>query len=182
VIVSFHFISSTQPTYNEENSQDNKTTKLDRLSSKSINSRNRNPVAWNSTCEDNDDISNGGVVEVLIDIVCILCRVSNDFEDSSVVQRETVESNIETEPRTSGSKEQRGILPLAVVLEEVSPASLGNFKVGLGALKVLGPRDFIGVSLTLSVHISLDVLICLLNVTGNIEGVTGSFRDGKTVY
>lgn len=91
-------MSLKEPTYDEKNSQDDKSTKLNRLSSKSIDSCNRNPISWHSTSEYNDDISNSGVVQKLINIVGILGRITNNFENSTVIQRKTIEGHIKTEP------------------------------------------------------------------------------------
>jgi len=68
------------------------------------------------------------------------------------------------------------------VLAEVAPAGLGDLEVRLGAGVDLSTGDLVGVALTLSGHVGLDVLVGLLNVTGDIEGVTGSLGDGETVY
>ncbi|KAI6755845.1 hypothetical protein HG531_004951 [Fusarium graminearum] len=72
---------------------------------------------------------------------------------------------------TAGSRDTVG------VLKEVSPAGLGDFEVSLGGLKVLGTGDFVGVAFAPAVDISLDVLIGLLDVTGDVKGVTRSLRD-----
>ena len=96
--VLVQLIPLTEPTYNEKNSQDDKATKLNSLSPKSINSRNRNPITRNGTCKYNDDVSNSGIVQKLINVVGILGRITNNLENSTVVQRKTIERNIKTEP------------------------------------------------------------------------------------
>ena len=68
------------------------------------------------------------------------------------------------------------------MLAEVAPAGLGDLEVGLGAGVDLSTGDLVGVTLTLAINVGLDVLVSLLNVTGDVEGITGSLRDGETVY
>jgi hypothetical protein len=41
--------------------------------------------------------------------------------------------------------------------------------------------DLIGLSLAFAVHVGVDVLASLLDITGDIESVTGSLGNGKTV-
>ena len=41
--------------------------------------------------------------------------------------------------------------------------------------------DLVRRTLAFAVHVGVDILTGLLNITGNIEGITGSFRDGETV-
>ncbi|KAI6758858.1 hypothetical protein HG530_011098 [Fusarium avenaceum] len=76
--------------------------------------------------------------------------------------------------------EERSVLPLAVVLEEVSEAGLWDLEVGLGTLVNLGASNLIGVTFTLAGHVSLDIFIGLLNVTSDIESITRSFGDLKS--
>lgn len=82
----------------EEDGQDGKATKLDRLAAEDVNSGNGNPVSRNGAGEDDDDVSNGGVVQVTVDIVDALGGVANDIENGAVVQGEAVEGDIEAEP------------------------------------------------------------------------------------
>lgn len=82
----------------EENGQDAETTKLDSLAANGIDGSDRNPVSGNGTSKDDDDVTHGSVVEVLVDVGGILGRVANDLENGTVVQRETIKGHIEGEP------------------------------------------------------------------------------------
>lgn len=82
----------------EENGQDAETTKLDSLATDGIDGSDGNPVSGNGTSKDNNDVTDGSVVEVLVDVGGILGRVANDLENGTVVQGETVKGHIEAEP------------------------------------------------------------------------------------
>lgn len=66
--------------------------------------------------------------------------------------------------------------------DEVTPASLGHLKVGTGTRLDLGAGDLISLTLTLASHVSLDILVGLLDITGDVKGVAGGLRDGETVW
>lgn len=65
---------------------------------------------------------------------------------------------------------------------EVAEAGLGDLELLAGILLSSDTANFIRVALALSVDISLDIVVGLLDIAGNVEGVTGSFGDGKTVW
>jgi hypothetical protein len=44
----------------------------------------------------------------------------------------------------------------------------------------LGTAELVRFALGLSVHISVNILSCLLDITSNIEGITRGFGDGET--
>lgn len=89
---------SRRTTYNEENSKNTEATKLNSLATKGINGSDGNPVARDSTSKDNDDVADSGVVQELVDVVGILGGVTDDLEDSTVVQAEAIKGHIKTEP------------------------------------------------------------------------------------
>ena len=64
---------------------------------------------------------------------------------------------------------------------EVRKAGLGNLKLLTGILLGSDTANLIRVTLMLAVDISLDIFVGLLNIASDIEGVTRSLRDGKTV-
>ena len=66
-------------------------------------------------------------------------------------------------------------------MEEISPAGLGNFEVLLSTGMDLGTGNFVSAAFALAVYVSLDVLVCLFDVSGYVEGITGGLGDGKTV-
>jgi hypothetical protein len=51
----------------------------------------------------------------------------------------------------------------------------------VGLLETLDTGNLIGVSLWLTLDVSLDILAGLLGIAGDIEGVAGSFGDGETI-
>lgn len=85
-------------TYNEENSKNEEAAKLDSLAAKGINSSDGDPVARDSTSKDDNDVADSGVVQELVDVVGILGGVSDDLENGTVVQTETIKGHIKTEP------------------------------------------------------------------------------------
>lgn len=82
----------------EEDGQDSEATKLDGLTAQSINGSDRNPVSRDGTSEDNDNVTNGGVVQVLVDGGGVLGRVANDAQNGAVVEGETIKGYIKAEP------------------------------------------------------------------------------------
>ena len=78
-----------------------------------------NPVSRNGTSADNDQITDCGIVEHLIDVGT--ARVSNRLKDDCVVQTKTIESNIKKEPRAGSAEKDLSVLPLAVVSPKVAP-------------------------------------------------------------
>lgn len=165
----------------EEDGQDGETTHLNGLAAESVNGSDGNPVSGDGTGKDNDNVADGSVVQEVVDIGVALGGVANDLEDGGVVQGETVEGNVEAEPRTSSSKQDEEVLELAVVAAEVAEAGLGDLERLLGSLVGGDAGNLVRVALALASHVSLDVVTGLLDITGNVEGVTGGFGDGQTV-
>lgn len=64
---------------------------------------------------------------------------------------------------------------------EVAEAGLGDLERLLGSLVGGDAGNLVGVALTLASHVSLDIITGLLDITSNVEGVTGGFGDGQTV-
>lgn len=67
------------------------------------------------------------------------------------------------------------------MLEEVSPASLGNLEILLRTGMDLSSGNFVSAAFALAVYVSLYVLVCLFDVTGYVEGITRSLGDRETV-
>lgn len=65
--------------------------------------------------------------------------------------------------------------------EEVLEAGLGNLEALLGSLVGGDTGNLVGVALALSSNVGNDIIASLLNVTSDIESVTRSLGDGKTV-
>lgn len=168
---------------NEENGKNDETSHLDGLATESINGGHRNPVAGNGTSTDDDDVADSSVVEELVNVLDVARggRVANGLENSTVVQRKAVEGDIETKPRTSSSEEEQGILELAIVVAEIAEAGLGDLEALFSLLVSLGPGNLIGIALMLALHVSLDIVVGLLDITSDVESVARGLGDGKTV-
>lgn len=168
--------------YDEQNGEDDETTELDGLAANGVNGGDRDPVSGHSTSQDNDQVTNGGVVQELVDAGDRLAAggETNGLQNLSVVQGETVEGDIKTEPRASSSEQEKEVLGLGIVAAKVTPAGLGDFEVILGVLGDGGTSDLIRLTLMLSGHVSLDIITGLLDITGNVKGITRGFGDGET--
>lgn len=81
---------------NEENGEDNETTKLNRLSSNCIDSRHGHPVTWNSSSTNQNQITNGCISENVVDIWT--SSIANGCQNGSIVQTKTIESDVKEEP------------------------------------------------------------------------------------
>lgn len=64
---------------------------------------------------------------------------------------------------------------------EVGEAGLGDLELLSGILLSGDTGNIIRVTLTFAVDVSLDIVVGLLDIAGNVKGVTGSLGDGKTV-
>jgi hypothetical protein len=92
----------------EEDSQDSEAGKLKGLATNGIDCGHREPVSRHGTGENNDQVADGGVVEVF---VC-RCRssggVADDIEDGGVVEGETIVGNVEKAPGEGRSVQMSG--------------------------------------------------------------------------
>lgn len=71
---------------NKQYGQNGETAQLNGLASNRINSGDRHPVAWYRTSKNNNDVTDGGVVQVLVHVVGVLGRVTNDAKNGRIVQ------------------------------------------------------------------------------------------------
>ncbi len=161
----------------EEDGEDGETHELDGLSADGIHGGDGDPITRNGTGQSDDEVANGGVVEDMIHILA--AGVADRGEDDGVVETETVESDIQEEPRTGGADEDFGMLPLAVMMGKVGPAGLGSVQSNARILQDGGPIDLVWMTFPLALHVSLDIFAALFDVTGNIEGIAGGFRNGE---
>jgi hypothetical protein len=67
------------------------------------------------------------------------------------------------------------------VSPEVGPRSLGSLELSSGLLHGGNTLDLVWVTLALSLHVSSNIISSLLDITSDIEGVSRSLGDGKTV-
>lgn len=77
----------------EEDGQEDETHKLNWLAADSIAQRNGDPVTWNSTSADENDVADSDVVVVVIDIGGVRAE-TNGGENGRIVETNTVEGNI----------------------------------------------------------------------------------------
>src|SRR5690242_2192040 len=101
----------------EQNGKHDEADKLKDLAADSVNCRNCQPVTRNGTSTDEDAVTSSQVVELVVD--GRTTTIANSLENSGRVQTETVEGDIEQEPRHGGSEENLAISELAVEAEEV---------------------------------------------------------------
>jgi hypothetical protein len=178
----------------KKDSENNETSELERLAANCVNGGNGEPVTWDSASADENAVSSGKVVQAPVD--GLAATVSNGTEDGSGVQAKTVESNlrmsvrlsdstcwktyVKDEPGHGSAKEDLAVPDLAVEAEEVLKRSLGDIELGACLLTGGNLRQLVGVSVTvLAGKVLLGVLIGLLNITGDVESVTGGFGDGE---
>jgi|TARA_R110002003_G_scaffold52_13_gene4446 hypothetical protein len=79
------------PNTKEDGEQD-EADELEGLAADGVNSGNGEPVAWNGASANQDAVSCGKVVELVVDSCA--ATVPNGLEDSSGIQTETIESNL----------------------------------------------------------------------------------------
>lgn len=168
----------------EQNGEDDEATKLDSFAAKGVDGGDRDPVPWHSTSQNNNQVTNSGIVQELVHVGDGLAAggETNGLENLSVVQRETVESDIEAEPGTSSPEQEKKVLGLGIVARKVTPAGLGDLEVVLGLLSHGGAGDLVRLAFMLSGHVSLDIVAGLFDIASNIEGITRGFWDGETDY
>lgn len=65
--------------------------------------------------------------------------------------------------------------------EEILETGLGDLEAILGSLVGSDAGNLVGVALALASNVGNDIIASLLDVTSDIESVTRSFGDGKTV-
>lgn len=156
----------------EENGENDESHELDGLTTNGIDSSDGDPVSGDGTSTDEDDVSDSVVAEGLVDVWML--RVTDLFEDDGVVQTQSIKSNVEKEPRTSGTEKDLAILPGGVVSEEIGPRSLWNCDL------LLSSGDSIGDNLGLIDAGVINLCLFLINVI-DIELVARSFRHGETI-
>ena len=163
----------------EHDCQNDKSTELNWFAANSIDSCDRDPVTRDSTSANEDQVTDGDVVEDLVDAVAL--GVTNRLQDSCVIETDTVESNVKEEPRASRTEQDLSVLPLAIVLAEVAPGSLGDLHARCRVAHFVDASNLVGNALRGGREVGLDVGSGLDDITRDIEGVTWGLRDGQTV-
>ena len=80
----------------EKNGEECETHDLDGLSAESVDGGDGDPVTWNGTGANEDEVTNGGSVEDFIHITA--ARIADSTENDGVVETKTVVGDIEEEP------------------------------------------------------------------------------------
>lgn len=162
----------------ENDCQDDEAHQLNWLASDGVGESDSDPVARNCSSADQDHVSNSDVVQVLVS--GLATGIANGSQNSSVVETDTVECDIEEKPRTGSSEQDLAVLPLADVSEEVGPGCLGDLKLGSSVTHGADASDFIWYTLGGASEVSLDIRTTLDDVPGDIEGVARSLGNGQT--
>jgi hypothetical protein len=88
---------------------------------------------------------------------------------------------IKDEPRHGSTKQDLAVPELAVEAEEVLERGLGDIELGATLLTGSNLHQLVGVAVAmLAGKVLLGVLVGLLDITGNVEGVTRSLGDSET--
>ena len=80
----------------EQDGEKGEAHQLDRFTPNGVDSEDGDPVTRDSTTTNEDEVSDGVVVELLIDV--ILGSISDLSENDRVVKTQTVEGHIEQKP------------------------------------------------------------------------------------
>ena len=100
-------------------------------------------------------------------------------QNNSIVQTQSVECDVEEEPRTCSTEKDLAVFPLAIVPPKVSPAGFGRIKAHASILESGGTIDLVGMPFRSALDISLDVFAGLVDVTSDVKRVAGGLGDGK---
>jgi hypothetical protein len=115
-------------------------TDLDRLPSPAIDESKGKVVTGQETTKGENDVSDGDIVKSLLESSRWVVGIgsggpeTDGLKDSGRVQTQSVEGNIESEPRPSSAKEYLEVLPLAEMSSEVGKRSL---RQSVSSLRVL---------------------------------------------
>lgn len=105
--------------YDEEDSEDDETHQLDGLSANGVNQGDSNPVTRNRAGANQDQVTNRGISENMVDIAAT--SITDGGKNGGVVKTETVECDVKEEPGTSSAEENLAMPPLRVVSPEIGP-------------------------------------------------------------
>ncbi len=163
----------------ENDGQNGEAHQLDGLATDGVDQGDRHPVTGDGAGADDDQVADGLVVEGMVHVAA--ADEADGLKDDGVVEAETVKGHVEEEPRTGGAEEDFTVLPLAVVVDEVTPARFGCVEVLGGVLDGLNSANFVGVTLGFALHVRLGIFAGFLDVASDIESVARGFGDGQTV-
>ncbi|KAH3662001.1 hypothetical protein OGAPHI_006182 [Ogataea philodendri] len=166
----------------EDSGQNEETTDLNWLSSNSVHGSNSEPVTWNGTSANQNQVTSSLVVKGMVNV---LGRCESDGgKNRCSVKTETVVGNIQHEPGACSTNQNLHVSPLTEVDEEVSSRSLwrtSNLVLGKCLLRLLQDLDLTGFSVTVHTGGELSSVSCsLFNLSGNVKGVSWGFWDGQS--
>jgi hypothetical protein len=160
----------------EDTGQKNETHKLNGLSANLVDQEEGTPVSRDQTSNSENDVSDSDVVQVGVDLLCGCtgggATETNLGENDGRIETETVESDIESEPRPSTPEQDLAVLPLTVVSSEILEGSLGCFNSLNRRIRV----DDKGTS----GQVRVNILRSLLDVALDIHSVSRGFRDRQS--
>lgn len=85
----------------EDDGENRETAELDRFTTDGIASSDRDPVTGNGTGTDQDQVARSNVEESFVGVGTL--AIANGCKNRSVIETNTVESDIEEEPGTGGT-------------------------------------------------------------------------------
>lgn len=160
----------------EEDAGHDETDDLDADTAEALDGEDSDPVTGDGTEKDDDDLTDSGV-PAGSPVVTLGSGKVDGRQDERVVQTDTVEGNIKSEPGHGGTEKNLKVLPLGEVGAEVGEGALSGGGVGndgIGSI-ILG-LEVVAVLLEDGGNIALG----LVEVVLNIQDVTGGLGDGQT--
>lgn len=76
----------------EDDGENDEATNLDGFATNGIDESNSNPVSWNSTGADDDQVTDGDVVQDMVDVGS--SSIADLLQDDGVVEGDTIERHI----------------------------------------------------------------------------------------
>lgn len=166
-------VGETQDT--EKDAGHDETNDLDLDTAETLNGEDGDPVTGDGTQENNDDLTNSGVPDGL-ESITLDGREVDRGQNEGVVETNTVEGDIESEPGHGGTEKDLEVLPLGEVGAEVGERALGDRGVLDNDFVVLIGLEVVAVLL----KDGGDITLGLVQVVLDIEDETGGLGDGQT--
>jgi len=158
----------------EKDAGHDETENLDLDASQTLNGEDSDPVTGDGTQENNDDLTDSGV-PASGPVITLNSREVDGRQNERVVQTNTVEGNIESEPSHGGTEKDLEVLPLGEVGAEVSEGALGDGGVMDNDLGIILGLEVVAVLL----EDGGDITLGLVDVVLDIEDIAGGLGDGQ---
>ena len=165
----------SKPDHAEQYREDDEAGHLYGFPADRIDKGNRHPISWDVACNSQNEIANGRIVEVVVDIARL--GVPNRGKNGRVVQAQAPECNVNEEPGSSGSEQNLSVLPLPEMREELGPSRLGRCFFS-ASLRDIG-MAFISCALSLTTKIRTGICLRLFHVQGDICCIPRCFWDSQ---